>query len=126
MSSELVSICIFISGLAISFFIWVISIRKDVDLNKQRMDNHIEGFATFKSEIKKDFDDIISSNRETQKLLNQIIIEIQVANNQSKNDGKEHRELKKKVEDLENKFNHMRAGFEKIISSKEYINLKSL
>jgi hypothetical protein len=132
MSSEIVSICIFIAGLSISFFIWVISIRRDVDLNKQQLDNHISGFETFEAEMKNDFKELLTSNRKTQELLQGIMIEIRVANNNALHDAEERKELKLKVvelekivQDMKSKLSNISEGYDKIKSSPEYKHIKS-
>jgi hypothetical protein len=132
MITVLIAIGIFVAGLAVSFFIWVIGIRKDVDLNKQQLDLHLQGFSTFKIDIKKDFDDIISSNKETQKLLNEIITKITVSNNNSEHEVADRKELKSKVVELEKVVSDLKGkilsiveGYENIKSSQEYQHLKS-
>jgi hypothetical protein len=132
MITALIAIGIFVAGLAVSFFIWVIGIRKDVDLNKQQLDLHLQGFSTFKIDIKKDFDDIISSNKETQKLLNEIITKITVSNNNSEHEVADRKELKSKVVELEKVVSDLKGkilsiveGYEHIKSSPEYQHLKS-
>jgi len=132
MYSAIITIGCFVTGLSVSFFLWVIGIRRDVDLNKQQLDNHISGFETFESEMKKDFKELLTSNNKTQELLQGIMIEIRVANNNAAHDAEERKELKGKVIELEkivqemkNKLSNIADGYERIKSSPEYQHLKS-
>lgn len=132
MIAALIAIGIFVAGLAVSFFIWVIGIRKDVDLNKQQLDNHISGFLAFENEIKKEFKELINSNNKSQELLQSIVTEIKVANNNALHDAEERKELKGKVIELEKivqemktKLSNIAEGYDRIKSSPEYQHLKS-